>query len=72
MKSEAAFRDDYIRPNARSELFLADNLACPFGENDQDVQGSAAQTDWNAVLLDQSSFGKQAERTESGHIVALT
>src|ERR1700674_2557281 len=72
MESEAAFRDHYIRPDTRSELLLADNLARPFGEKDQDVQGAAAQPDWNAVFLDQSSFGKQTERTESGHIVTLT
>jgi hypothetical protein len=53
-----------VRPDGRDELVLADGLACPAHERDQDVEGASSELHGRALTLESSRLWKEPEGPE--------
>jgi hypothetical protein len=64
MEPQVALIDRDIWPDARHQLLLADNFACAFDKNDQNVERSSTQMNWAARPFKVSARWVQAKWTE--------
>src|SRR5580700_6230490 len=60
--------DDQLPPDTPDEVTLADHFRRVLEQRDQNVQGTAANLQWRAVLLEEPLVRVQAKRTKRGDL----
>src|SRR6516165_10836087 len=64
LSREVGGGDKMSRPNASSQVLLADKLASPFNQSNQDLQSTAPERHGLVTLQKKELRRKQAERSE--------